>query len=161
MSRMIIGVMGPGNNPKPEDIDIAFALGKLIANKQWILLTGGRSAGVMDAAAKGAKHEGGMTVGILPGDDRKEMSPYIDIPIVTGMGSARNNINVLSSHAIVACGTGAGTASEIMLAAKAGKKVIVLNQSEAALAFYKEIAPNDIISASSPAEAMDILDSVI
>jgi len=153
--------MGPGNEPDPEDIDAAFTLGKLIAKEHWILLTGGRNAGVMDAAAKGAKHQGGTTVGILPGDDRSEMPPGIDIPIATGMGSARNNINVLSSDAIVACGTGAGTVSEIMLAIKAGRKVIVLNQSEAALAFYKEIAPDDILAASSPAEAVDILHSII
>lgn len=67
MAKTVIGVMGPGDNATKEECDSAFELGKLIANKGWILLTGGRNVGVMEAASRGAKEAGGLTIGILPG----------------------------------------------------------------------------------------------
>src|SRR6266850_1082239 len=127
MSRVVVGVMGPGQSASKDAIAAAFELGRLIALEGWVLLTGGRNAGVMDAACKGAREAGGLTIGILPTTDTNEMSEAVDIPILTGMGQARNNINVLSSRVIFACGMGAGTASEIALAIKAGKTVILLN----------------------------------
>ncbi|MGK7371119.1 MAG: TIGR00725 family protein, partial [Candidatus Halalkalibacterium sp. M3_1C_030] len=135
MAKRIIGVMGPGDRPTDEDLQTSYKLGAEIAKQNWLLLTGGRNAGVMDAASKGASEHGGMVVGVLPDSDRNRMSTYVDIPIVTGVGSARNNINVLTSDIIVACGTGAGTLSEIMLALKAGKHVFLLNQTNEALGF--------------------------
>ena len=87
-----------------------------------MLLNGGRPAGIMEASARGAKESGGLTVGVLPGGSSSEASAYIDIPIVTGMGSARNNINVLSSDVIIALPGKAGTISEIALAMRNGKK---------------------------------------
>ena len=83
--------------------------------------------GIMDASAKGASDHGGLTVGILPDDNDAGTSDHIQIPILTGMGSARNVINVLSSSIVVACPGGAGTLSEIALALKHGKTVITLN----------------------------------
>ncbi|NIT61147.1 MAG: TIGR00725 family protein [Aliifodinibius sp.] len=130
MSKPIIGVMGPGEGASQKDINHAYELGQLIAKQNWILLTGGRNTGVMDAASKGAKHSGGLTVGILPSESKDGISEFVDIPICTGMGSARNNINVLSSDVVIACGSGAGTISEVMLALKAHKPVILLNPSE-------------------------------
>lgn len=127
MSKPIIGVMGPGNNATEQDCDNAFKLGKLIAKESWILLTGGRNIGVMDAASKGAKKADGLVVGILPSENKMGMSRYVDIPICTGMGGARNNINVLSSDVVVALGLGAGTTSEIMLTLKADKPMILLS----------------------------------
>lgn len=161
MAKTIIGVMGPGSKPTKLDLQSAFELGKLIANRGWVLLTGGRNAGVMDAASRGASEEGGLTVGILPGTDRKQMSKFVDIPIITGMGSARNNINVLSADVVVACGMGIGTTSEIMLAVKAGKNTIVLNQNEEALAFYKGLAKDRILAVSSPSEAIQTIQKLI
>ena len=80
----------------------------------------------MEAAVKGAKEAGGITVGILPGDSAVEANPFIDIPIVTGMGNARNIINVLTSQAIIAIHGSYGTLSEIALALKCGTPVVAL-----------------------------------
>jgi uncharacterized protein (TIGR00725 family) len=123
---LIVGVMGGGQASAP-DIQAAYELGALIAVQGWILLNGGRNAGIMDASAKGARDQGGITVGILPDDSIHRVSEHIKIPIVTGMGDARNNINVLTSNIVVACPGGAGTISEIALALKNEKQVILFN----------------------------------
>jgi len=122
----IIGVMG-GGSASPAAVTAAYELGRLIARQGWILLNGGRRAGIMDASAKGAADQDGITVGILPDETDAQVSEHIQIPILTGMGSARNVINVLSSHVVVACPGGTGTISEIALALKYGKTVILLN----------------------------------
>ena len=106
-----------------------FELGRLIAQNGWVLLNGGRDAGVMRASAEGAKQEGGMTIGVLPGDSKDQANPFIDIPIVTNMSDARNLINVLSSDIVVACPGSAGTITEVALALKNEKIVILLNFS--------------------------------
>lgn len=125
MKKIIIGVMGGAQFINPEDEEYSYQIGALIAREGWVLLNGGRSAGVMEASARGAKDNGGVTVGILPVDDPDWASHYIDIPIVTGMGMARNVINILSSDLIVALPGSAGTISEIALALKYGKEVIL------------------------------------
>ena len=122
----IIGVMG-GGTASPNDLEIAYQLGSLIAQNGWVLLNGGRRAGIMEASAKGAKSLGGLTVGILPDESHRGTSAFIDIPVLTGMGNARNCINVLSSDVVVACPGGAGTLSEIALALKVRRPVILLN----------------------------------
>ncbi|MFZ7126353.1 MAG: TIGR00725 family protein [Desulfobacterales bacterium] len=121
----IVGVMG-GGTADEDVLENAYRLGRLIAVNGWILLNGGRNAGVMAASAKGAFEAGGMTVGILPDADDRQASGYIRIPVLTGMGNARNVINVLSSHVIVACPGGAGTLSEIALAIKCARPVIFM-----------------------------------
>ncbi|MEE4353751.1 MAG: TIGR00725 family protein [Desulfatiglans sp.] len=126
MKKRIVGVMGGGKGSE-EDMQNAYELGKLIAEKGWVLLNGGRSAGIMESSAKGAKEAGGLTVGILPGKDGAGASEYIDIQIITGAGDARNYYNVLSSDVVIACKGGAGTLSEIALALKRKKNVILLN----------------------------------
>lgn len=157
MPGTIIGVMGPGSGATAGDLLAAEELGRLIAKENWVLLTGGRASGVMEAASKGAKEAGGLTIGILPTFDKTGMSEFVDIPVVTGMGSARNNINVLTPDVVVACGVGMGTMSEVMLAVKAGKKVILLNQTDASKIFLNEFQTDSIIFASSPIEAVDII----
>ena len=122
----IIGVMG-GGTASSHDLENAYQLGGLIAQNGWVLLNGGRRAGIMEASAKGAKSLGGLTVGILPGESRRGTSAFIDIPVLTGMGNARNCINVLSNDVVVACPGGAGTLSEIALALKSRRPVILLN----------------------------------
>jgi uncharacterized protein (TIGR00725 family) len=137
MRRHVIGVMGPGRGSRALE-DAAFTLGRLIAAAGWILLTGGRRTGVMDAASHGAKTvPGSITVGVLPGGPRgDDVSRHVDIAIFTDMGDARNAINVLSSDIIIACGASTpGTLSEIALALKAEKPVIVLGASDEAKAF--------------------------
>jgi uncharacterized protein (TIGR00725 family) len=119
-------------------VKLAEELGERAARAGWIVLTGGREAGVMRAALRGAKKvEGSLTVGILPGRDRAEASPFADVAIATGMGEARNIVNVLSSDVVVACGAGGpGTASEAALALKAGKPLVLLAPSPEAAAFF-------------------------
>ncbi|WP_242044677.1 SLOG cluster 4 domain-containing protein [Anabaena azotica] len=110
MNKIVIGVMGAGEGATANDGENAYKLGELIAQAGWVLLTGGRNVGVMDAASQGAKSANGLTVGILPGTQAEGISVAVDIAIFTDMGNARNNINVLSSHVVIACGMGAGTA---------------------------------------------------
>lgn len=137
--KIIIGVMGPGDQATATDLQNAYQLGKLIAEQGWVLLTGGRNVGVMEAANRGAKAADGLTIGILPGNDTSGISTSVDIAIVTDMGNARNNINVLSSNVVVACGMGAGTISEIALAIKSNKPVILLNHENA---FFQKLTAN-------------------
>src|SRR5437868_12617706 len=156
MSKILVGVMGPGAGASADDVRAAYALGQLIARAGWVLVTGGRAAGVMDAACRGAKAEGGLTVGILPTDDVRGMSAAIEIPIITGMGQARNNINVLSSALVFACGMGAGTAAEIALAIKAGKQVILLNVDEVGQTFFVELGKGQVHVVNAPDEAVTL-----
>lgn len=140
MRKIIIGVMGPGENATPTDIQNAYELGKRIAEQGWVLLTGGRNVGVMEAASQGAKLWDGLTIGILPGNNSKGISEAVDIAIFTDMHNARNNINVLSSDVVIACGMGLGTASEVALALKNKKPVILLTDTESQT-FFQKMAP--------------------
>lgn len=157
----IIGVMGPGQFASEKDEANAFELGQRIAQEGWIVLCGGRNAGVMDAVCKGAKSAGGTTIGILPGANRDGMSRAVDIPIVTGMGNARNNINVLSSDVVIACGIGSGTASEIALALKANKNAILLTEDETSQVFFKNLHSANIAIAASPSEAIALTRTIL
>src|SRR5690349_5457968 len=115
MRRRIVGVMGPGN-ADPATEETAFTLGALIARERWVVLTGGRAAGVMDAASRGAKSvPDSVTVGVLPDDcTTRDVSSGVDIAIFTNLGDARNAINVQSSDVVVAFGVATpGTLSEV------------------------------------------------
>lgn len=147
--------MGPGESATAKDLENAFQLGQLIAKAGWVLLTGGRNSGVMDAANKGAKSASGLTIGILPGNNTNGISEAVDIAIITDMGNARNNINILSADAIIACGMGTGTASEIALALKANKQVILLNDSAASKLFFESIAADRLFVVNNVNEAVD------
>jgi hypothetical protein len=161
MRKVVIGVMGSGANATSIDCNHAYHLGQLIAQQGWILLTGGRNVGVMDAASQGARQAGGLTIGILPDESDRHLSEAIDIPIFTGMGSARNNINVLSSTIVIACGMGAGTASEIALALKAEKFVILIGQSEISRAFFQQLAAQRVFFAETPQEAIALCQQIL
>lgn len=149
--------MGPGPSATARDLDHAYTLGRMIAEEGWILLTGGMNIGVMDAASQGAAEAGGLVIGILPTGDRSRASKAVDIPIVTDMGSARNNINVLSSDVVIACGMGPGTASEIALAIKNGRKVILLNDMEESISFFTKLSGKLVFHVSSPSEAINLV----
>lgn len=161
MTKVIVGVMGPGENATPEDNELAFELGRALAMKEWIVLTGGRSFGVMDAAMKGARDAGGLTIGILPDNTDANASMNADIRIVTGMGSGRNLINVLSSHILVVLGMAAGTASEVSLAIKSNKKVILLKQDPLTIEFFKKIGTYRILTANTIAEAITCIEDYV
>ncbi|MGF1567315.1 MAG: cytochrome [Nodosilinea sp.] len=155
MAKIIVGVMGPGEQATPQQVETAYALGQRIAQAGWVLLTGGRKVGVMDAASRGAKAAGGLTIGILPSRDGADMSSAVDIPVLTGLGDSRNGINVLSSQVVVACGLGPGTAAEIALAIKAQKPLILLGLEPQALAFWQSLSPMTLGTAQTVAEAFD------
>jgi uncharacterized protein (TIGR00725 family) len=125
MRKLRIGVMGPSEAPE-ELYSLAEEVGRLIAEAGAILICGG-GTGVMEAASKGARSAGGITVGILPGTNENEANQYVDIPIITGMGHGRNIINVRSSDVVIAIGGGYGTLSEIALALRTNKPVIGLS----------------------------------
>ena len=122
---MIVAVVG-GGRCSTEEAKLAEAVGQGLARRGVMLVCGGL-AGVMEAACKGAKSAGGTTIGILPGDSRYTANPYVDIPIVTGLGYARNVIVVKSAQAIIAVGGSYGTLSEIAYALQNGVPVIGLN----------------------------------
>ncbi len=155
--RYIVGVMGPAKARK-KDIDNARLVGELIARREWVLLTGGRAVGVMDAASQGAKKvPGSLTIGVLP-SNRERISKYVDLAIITDMGSARNNVNVMTSHVVVVCGlTGAGTVSEVALALKAGKPVILVGATAAEAKFFKNLGGRLIAAVEDPEEAISLM----
>jgi uncharacterized protein (TIGR00725 family) len=89
---------------------------------------------------------------------KDRISPHVDVSIITEMGSGRNNINVLTSHVVVACGLGgAGTVSEVALAVKAGKPVILVDASPADVAFFRKLGKRLVSAASSPEEAIELI----
>lgn len=118
--------MGPGASATPRDCELAEELGRRSAEHDWIALTGGVNQGVMHAALRGAKRVGGTTIGVLSDENQDRMSEYVDIPIVTGLRSARNNVNALTPAVVVAVGMNEGTASEVALAMQAGKPVVLV-----------------------------------
>jgi uncharacterized protein (TIGR00725 family) len=152
--------MGGGEIVNTGDYEDARRLGGLIANEGWILLNGGRASGIMEASARGAKENGGLTIGILPGNDPAWASEYIDIPILTGIGLARNYINVLTSEVIVAFPGRTGTISEIALALNIGKKVISLN-FELGTLFKKYEDTQQLIYAKQPEEVINLIKKIL
>jgi uncharacterized protein (TIGR00725 family) len=157
----VIGVMGPAKAGIRELAD-AKVLGELIARQGWVVLTGGRASGVMDAASEGAKSvPGSLTIGILP-DAKVGVSRHVDVAIVTDLGQARNNVNVMSSDIIVACGLGGtGTVSEVALALKAKKTVILLGANKAGVNLFKNLAPHHVHAAASPEEAVKLIGDLL
>jgi len=155
---LIIGIMGGGTANDRDEQD-AYTLGSLIAKQGWTLLNGGRDTGVMAASAKGASDQDGLTIGILPDNTPTQASRYIRVPIVTGMGNARNCINVLSSDVVVACPGGMGTLSEIALALKSDKPVILLNyeKEKRCEPFQKD---GRLSYAASPQEVIDKIHTI-
>jgi uncharacterized protein (TIGR00725 family) len=124
--RIIIGVMGPAACDAATAA-LAGAVGRGVAERGGVLLCGGRT-GVMEAAAEGARGAGGLTLGVLPGVNAHESppNPYIDLALFTGLGEGRNWINACASDAVIAIGGGFGTLSEIALALKAQKPVVLV-----------------------------------
>lgn len=120
--KKIIAVVG-GRKTEKALLSEAEAIGKLIARNGATLVCGGLG-GVMQAASKGAKSEGGLTVGILPQNDSKRANQYIDVPIATGLGIGRNVIIARTADAVIAVGGAYGTLSEIAYALQMGKPVV-------------------------------------
>jgi hypothetical protein len=121
---MMISVVG-GDRASDEALVLAEDVGRELAEHDCVLVCGGRS-GVMEAACRGARSRGGHTIGILPTMDRSGMNPYVEFPIVTGLGYARNAVVVLSADAIIAVEGSYGTLSEMALALAYRKPVVSL-----------------------------------
>ena len=149
--KTFIAVIGGGQCSRDE-AQIAEAVGRELARRGAILICGGLG-GVMEAACRGASAEGGLTIGILPGDNYQAANPYVQIPIVTGMGHARNVAVVKSARAVIAISGSYGTLSEISHALQNGIPVIGLNT----WSLSKNDQPDkSIISAENPVEAVNI-----
>ena len=150
----VVAVIGTGRDSEPV-ISNALELGRLIATNDWVLITGGRDAGVMKAANEGAKEiKDSLTIGILP-HRNAEISSAVDVAIVTDVGEARNNIIVLSADVVITCGVeGPGTASEVALALKAGKPVILVDASSSAEEFFAKLGNGSLRSVKTPGEAV-------
>lgn len=132
MRRPVVGIMG-GATASPRVLALAEAMGRRIATEGWILLNGGRDAGVMAASARGAAAAGGLVIGILPGRDGTGAAPGLTIAIPTGLGDARNVVNILASDVVIALPGGAGTLSEIAHAMKNDRPLVLLGWPEGSL----------------------------
>jgi hypothetical protein len=121
----IIAVIGAGKCSKKLR-DMAAVVGKYVAEQGAVLVCGGMG-GIMEGAAQGAREAGGMTIGILPTDNRADANPYIDYVIPTGFGEARNIIVVRTADVVVAFPGKYGTLSEMAFALLAEKPVISIS----------------------------------
>lgn len=141
---------------QPPALDSARRLGRLAAEAGWVVLTGGRPAGVMEAACAGAKSvPGSLTVGILPTGPDGPVSAHVDVAVFTGVGEARDVINVLSSDVVIACGVESpGTASEVALALKLARPTVLLAAAPAAAAFFRTIVGQGMLHESRTPEAV-------
>lgn len=126
--RLHIGVIGAGECGA-ELAQLAEEVGRRVAAAKAVLVCGGL-AGVMEAACRGAKAAGGLTLGILPGADRRAANPFVDVAVATGIGEARNLAIIRTADVLVAVGGSYGTLSEIGFALKMGKRVIGLKTWE-------------------------------
>lgn len=147
---LIIAVIG-GSTCSVDEAQIAEAVGRELARRGATLVCGGLG-GIMEAACRGAKSAGGLTIGILPGDDRRSANPYVDVPIVTGMGHARNAIVVKTAQAVIAIDGSYGTLSEIALALQNGIRVIGLDTWNLSLHGQPD---SSIIPAQSAVDAVE------
>jgi uncharacterized protein (TIGR00725 family) len=125
MRRLLVAVIGAARCSQTEAA-AAEAVGSALAEAGATVICGGRG-GVMEAACRGAQQAGGLTVGILPGDDPAAANPYVDVAIATGLGEARNAIVARTARAVVAIGGRYGTLSEIAFALKRGVPVVGVN----------------------------------
>ena len=148
--KKIIAVIGAGQ-PSAEEARLAEEVGRELV-KQGAMLVCGGLGGVMEAACRGASLEGGVTIGILPGDSPQAANPYVQIPIVTGMGYARNISVVKSAQAVIAIGGSYGTLSEIAHALQSNIPVIGLNTWALSRNGQQD---NSIIPAQDPAKAVN------
>ncbi len=148
--KRFIAVIG-GAEPSPQEARLAKEVGRELAKEEAIVVCGGLG-GVMEAVCRGASSEGGVTIGILPGESRQAANPYVQIPIVTAIGYARNLAVVKSAQAVIAIGGSYGTLSEIAHARQGDIPVIGLNTWSLSRNGQQD---NSIILAQDPTEAVN------
>jgi uncharacterized protein (TIGR00725 family) len=147
---MIIAVIGD-SSCSSEEVKLAESVGELLAQRGAIIICGGLG-GVMEGACRGAKSKSGLTIGILPGQDPSTANRWVDIPVVTGIGEARNVAVVKSAQAVIAIGGRYGTLSEIAYALKSNIPVIGLNTWSLSINGRED---NSIIQVNNATEAVD------
>jgi uncharacterized protein (TIGR00725 family) len=126
-----VAVIGPGTGASAEQLDAAEEVGRLLAEAGAVVVCGGLG-GAMEAVCRGARSASGMTVGILPGRDRRDANEYVQVALPTGLGEGRNALVVRAADVVVAVGGGYGTLSEIALALRADKPVVGIDTWELA-----------------------------
>lgn len=141
-----IAVVGPGSGAAQDELATAEEAGAAIAEAGAVLVCGGLG-GVMEAACRGARSRGGLTVGLLPGEVREDANGWVSLAIPTGLGEARNALIVRSAQALVAIGGGWGTLSEIALARRRGVPVVGVSTWDVG-------APGDVLAAASGPDAV-------
>ncbi len=151
MDQIFISVIGAGICDAATSV-LAEEVGRELARRGATVVCGGLG-GVMEAVCRGAKSAGGTTIGILPGTSARDANAFVDIPIVTGLGEARNAIVVRTGRAVIAIGGEFGTLSEIALALKFGTRVIGLGTWQ--LAKDGTVQPV-ITEAKSASEAVEL-----
>ena len=144
MNAPYVAVIGAGQ-ADGELYEQARGVGRLIAEKGGIVVCGGLG-GVMEAAARGAREAGGVAIGILPDEDRGRANEYLSYSVATGVGEARNLAVVCTADVVITVGGEYGTLSEIGLAKKVGRPVVLLESWD---------LPGHIIVVSSPEEAVE------
>ncbi|MHA1730923.1 MAG: TIGR00725 family protein [Promethearchaeota archaeon] len=162
--RKVVSVIG-ASRPSPEALAMAEAVGREVARRGYILACGGLG-GVMEAACRGAKAEGGTTIGIIPGKDKADANRFVDIIIPTNIGYARNTMVVLAGDAVIAVAGGAGTLSELCYAWVFKKPVVAMTgvggwSNEMAGSKLDGSRGDEILSASTPQEALDKLEPLL
>ena len=150
---MIISVIG-SSTAKPEHAALAEEVGRELARRGIMVACGGMT-GVMEAACRGAKAEGGTTIGILPGRRGSPYNPYVDIPIYTTLGYARNIIVVHSGEACIAIGGAFGTLSEIAYALDAKIPVVGLSSWPLTIKGDGDPIVDGVVPASDPTDAVE------
>jgi len=150
-SRAHVAVVG-GGQVDADVCAVAEAVGRALGRKGAVVVCGGLG-GVMEAACRGAKAEGGTTVGILPGDDRSHANRWVDVVVPTGMGEARNALVVRSADALIAVDGEFGTLSEIALALRMGKPVVGLDTWELS---RPGLTADPVVRAGSAEDAVEL-----
>ena len=147
---LIISVIG-GGAPSARAYELAEAVGRELAERGAVVVCGG-FGGVMEAACKGAKSAGGVTIGVLPGNDPRSANRWVDYPVMTGMGYARNVVVVKTGRAAIAVDGAYGTLSEIGHALSDGTPVIGLETWDLTSG---DGYPLEITRADSPVDAVE------
>jgi uncharacterized protein (TIGR00725 family) len=144
-----VSVVGSGSAPR-EQLAAAREVGRLLAEAGYTVVCGGLG-GVMEEACRGAREAGGLTIGILPGLSRTDANPFVDVPVVTGLGEARNVIVATTGHAVVAVGGSLGTLTEVAFALKHHIPVVGIDTWELEVA---RLPGMNVFAVETPAEAV-------
>jgi uncharacterized protein (TIGR00725 family) len=152
----ILAIVGPGETATAAEVGMAERLAELAVRDGWVILCGGRAQGIMAGAARGAARGGGISIGLLPTSDRSGAAPELTVALATGLGEARNAVLARSCDAMAVCGMSAGTASEVALAAKAGKLVVMVGPAPLARDFFRNYGSR-VANVASVEEAVELI----